>query len=328
MNHTEGPLHRALLAAIRAPSPYNTQPWRFEVRPDRIDVLLDRERVLAVTDPDGHEARLSCGAAVLNIRLSLLDIGRATVVRMMPDSARPDLLASVRIAGNRAVAPSDRALAAMIERRNTNRRPFLDRPVPPPAMGVLVRAAEQEGARLRLVERPAEVDGLAALVRRADHLQSQDPLYQAELRAWVHDSAHRADGISSAATGPPPRSPGLIALRQYGAMGESTMDRPFERQPMLAVLTTPGDTPLDQVQAGQAMQRVLLSAADLGLCASFLAQPIEIPAIRAALRALLTAGHPHVVLRLGYGYSGSPTSRRPLEEVVDSSAHEMTGGTQ
>lgn len=58
----------ALAAAIRAPSPHNSQPWRFEVRPGRIDVLLDRSRVLQVVDPHGRKARIACGAALFNIR--------------------------------------------------------------------------------------------------------------------------------------------------------------------------------------------------------------------------------------------------------------------
>ncbi|SDI14093.1 Nitroreductase family protein [Actinokineospora alba] len=332
----EGPLRAALAAAIRAPSPHNTQPWRFEVHGDRIDVLLDRDRVLPVADPDGREARLSCGAAVFNIQLALNAVGRAAVVHLLPDPNRPDLLASVRIAGNRVVIPSERTLAELIPRRHTNRRPFLERPVSPPVKATLLRAAEREGARLRLVELPPEVDAVAALIRRADTLQSEDPAYRAELREWVHDNANRVDGVPTRALGPPTRTPGLITLRRFTDDVDPARERPFEQQPLLAVLTTPGDTPIDHVQAGKAMQRVLLTAADLGLCSSFLSQPIEVPAVRAALRALLRAGSPHVVLRLGYGYRGSPAPRRPVSEVTrfvsddtpTSTGMTLHGGTQ
>ncbi|WP_436498408.1 Acg family FMN-binding oxidoreductase [Actinokineospora sp. HUAS TT18] len=322
--HTE-PLRTALLAGVRAPSPHNTQPWVFEVGADRVDVLLDRDRVLRAADPDGHEARLSCGAAVFNIRLSLMAAGRAAVVRLLPDPARPEVVASVRVAGARAVTPADQRLAAVIARRHTNRRPFLDTPVPDYAKAELMRAAQTENAALRLVERPAEVDALAALIRRGEHLQAQDPVYQAELRRWVHGIAERGDGVRLSAIGPAPEDASLIVLRQFAE--EHTPARPFEQQPLLAVLTTPGDHPMDQVQAGQAMQRVLLTATELGLCTSFLSQPIEIPALRSALRGLLGAGRPHTVLRLGYGYAGVPAPRRALTEVVrPMPADELVGG--
>ncbi|MBC6445812.1 Acg family FMN-binding oxidoreductase [Actinokineospora xionganensis] len=324
---TEGPLRTALSAAIRAPSPHNTQPWRFEVHGDRVEVFLDRDRVLPVADPDGREARLACGAAVFNIRLALNGIGRAAVTHLLPDPHRPDLLASVRVAGNRVVIPSERMLAEMIPRRHTNRRPFLERAVPDAVKATLMRAAEREGAWLRLVERPPEVDAVAALIRRADTVQSEDPAYRAELRDWVHGDVNRLDGVPTRALGPRARTPGLITLRRFTDDEDPSRERPFEQQPLLAVLTTPGDAPIDQVQAGKAMQRVLLTAADLGLCSSFLSQPIEVPAVRAALRALLRAGSPHVVLRLGYGYGGSPVPRRPISEVTRLVSDTSTGMT-
>ncbi|MEV6823819.1 hypothetical protein [Amycolatopsis sp. NPDC051102] len=63
-----GVFDQALASAVRAPSPHNTQPWRFAVGPEAIEVWLDRERVLAVADPHGREARLACGAAAFTCR--------------------------------------------------------------------------------------------------------------------------------------------------------------------------------------------------------------------------------------------------------------------
>ncbi|HVK21858.1 MAG TPA: nitroreductase family protein [Actinokineospora sp.] len=318
------PMGSALRAGLRAPSPHNTQPWLFEVGADRVDVVLDRDRVLSVADPDAHEARLACGAAVFNIRLSLLAAGRAAVVRLLPDPARPDLLASIRVAGARSVTPADQRLATAIPRRHTNRRPFLDRPVPEPAKAELVRAAQIENAALRLVELPAEVDALAAIIRRGEVLQTQDPVYLNELRRWVHAIADRGDGVRLSSLGPAADAATFVAPRWFADVDGPA--RTFERQPLLAVLTTPGDRPADQVQAGQAMQRVLLAATDLGLCSSFLSQPIEIPALRSALRGLL-GRQPHVVLRLGYGYAGVPAARRELADVIRPLRTDaMTGG--
>ncbi|HEY9484846.1 MAG TPA: nitroreductase, partial [Micromonosporaceae bacterium] len=59
-----------------APSIHNSQPWRFRVAGDRIEVMLDRDRLLSAIDPTGREAWMSVGAALLNLRVAILAGGR------------------------------------------------------------------------------------------------------------------------------------------------------------------------------------------------------------------------------------------------------------
>ncbi|TNC19602.1 Acg family FMN-binding oxidoreductase [Amycolatopsis alkalitolerans] len=300
----------ALEAAVRAPSPHNSQPWRFEVAEDRIDVLLDPERVLAVVDAGGREARLSCGAAILNMQLALRAAGRASAVHLLPDRDRPEHLATVWLQGACQVTPEDRAFARAITVRRSNRRPFTDRPVPGWIRHALVRAAGLEGATLRLLDRPADLDRLAALLRHAEHLQSEDPAFQAELRRWTSGDGRRDDGVPASAGGPRPAPGSLLALRPY-PIPDGRPERPYESAPLVTVLGSFTDTPLAQLRTGQAMQRVLLTGTTAGVSASFLSQPVEIPATRDALRDLLGGqAYPQVVLRFGYGFAAPATPRR------------------
>lgn len=86
---------------------------------------------------------------------------------------------------------------------------------------------------------------------------------------------------------------------------------------LLAVLVTPSDGVADWIAAGQALQRVLLTATAAGLQASFLNQPVEIPSMRLQLaRRLDLPGPPQLLLRFGYGPSSAPTPRRPIEDVL------------
>ncbi|TDV44093.1 Acg family FMN-binding oxidoreductase [Actinophytocola oryzae] len=305
-------IEQALRAAVRAPSVHNTQPWRFVVTQPLVELHLDRDRVLPVVDPTGREARISCGAALFNLRLACQAAGFAAVVDPLPDPARPDLLAVLRVSASRPATPEQTTLAHAITRRATNRRPFNDRPVPPAHLRALVRAAEVERCHLVVLDTPKGLGTFATLLRRADHVQEQDPIFQRELRDWTDGGA---DGVPRAAGGPRPEVGSLLALRQYPP--ESTVERPYERDPLVAVLVTHGDTPRDHLRAGLAMQRVLLTATVVGLSASFLSQPVEVPHTRTALRTLLDlSGQPQTALRVGYGHPAALTPRRPVDAVT------------
>ena len=64
---------------------------------------------------------------------------------------------------------------------------------------------------------------------------------------------------------------------------------------------------------------MLLVACGLGLQASFLNQPVQVPALRFKLQHLLgRPGFPQVLLRLGYADNQLPASaRRPPADVVE-----------
>ncbi|MFD4248942.1 Acg family FMN-binding oxidoreductase [Amycolatopsis thermoflava] len=304
-------IRSALEAAVRAPSPHNSQPWRFEVAGDRIDVLLDGDRVLQAADPDGREARLSCGAAILNLRVAIRAAGRTPVVELHSDPVR---LATVRVGGPRAAGPEDQALARAVAYRRSNRRPFTERTVPPHVREALVRAAIAEGAELTLVREPGLTGELAMLLRRAERTQRADPRFQDELARWTVTEGARDDGVPLVAGGPRAEPGTQLALRRFGGGGG---ERPYERTPLLAVLSSHTDVPLAQVRTGQALQRVLLTATTAGVSVSFLSQAVEVPATRAGLRRLLgRPTHPQAVLRFGYGFSAPATRRRSVDQVT------------
>jgi hypothetical protein len=82
-------------------------------------------------------------------------------------------------------------------------------------------------------------------------------------------------------------------------------------------LTTAGDTPVDWLRAGQALHRLLLTAADGWVFASLHTQPLEVAPLRMAIRAqLLLPGAPQMLLQLGVARTAPVTPRRPIAELL------------
>jgi hypothetical protein len=69
---------------------------------------------------------------------------------------------------------------------------------------------------------------------------------------------------------------------------------------------------------GRACQRFALQATALGLKHAFINQPVEVPALRPELAALLgrPGQRPDVVMRFGFGPLMPYAPRRPVVEVI------------
>jgi nitroreductase len=304
-----------LAAATAAPSMHNTQPWRFRVSKDMIELRADPERRLAVADPAGRAMYIACGAALLNLRLAAAIAGREPAVTLLPDPGQPLLLATVRLAGPHQAAPAERELHAAITLRHTNRGPFRTRPVPPGVLAELADAARVEGAILHVPDHD-ETARLLYLARDAERAWLADPAYRAELARWAGGPRDR-EGIPDSALGP--RSPDRPApVREFAPGRPSPAGYAwFEEDPQLTVLSTRSGGTAGWLLAGQALQRVLLTATLHGIAVSPLTQPLETD--EAWLVRDPRSGHeePQMILRLGYGLPVTPTPRRPVTDVLD-----------
>jgi nitroreductase len=313
-----GPILRdCLRAAIAAPSIHNTQPWRFRIRTNGIDVFVDQTRRLGVIDPSGREVLISVGAALLNLRVAILAHGRAPLTGLIPDSDEPDHVAQVIFGPPTPVSDTVRMLAQAIPRRHTNRRPFAEAAVPPEVLHELVDAATVEGSHLAVAD-PGAREAVLSLVRLAERRERGEPAYWRELQKWTAPSPDRRDGVPPEAYGPWSAME-AVPIRDFGLIEPARRRQVevFETEPTIAVLYSTGDSARQWVITGQALERTLLTATVRGVATTLMTQPLEIPELRELLSDSAAGLIPQAIVRFGYGPTSAPTPRRPLEEVVD-----------
>jgi hypothetical protein len=232
-----------------------------------------------------------------------------------PRPCQPLLVATVRLAGSCQAAQHEIELHAAIAARHTNRSPFSGRAIPPGVLAELADAARIEGAVLHFPDRQ-ETNRLLRLAQDAERDQLADPAYRAELARWA-GGARDLQGVPDEAAGP--RDPARATpVRDFTpARPHSAGYAWFEEEPQLAVVSTLRNTRADWLRAGQALERVWLTATLRGVAVDPLTQPLETADAWLVRDPRSGIGHPQMILRLGYGLPVPRSARRPVSDVLD-----------
>lgn len=310
--------HAVMLLATRAPSVHNSQPWRWRVTTDGLQLHADPERHLPQIDPDSRDLLLSCGAALHHAVVALAAMGWQAKVTRFPDPLHKTHLATIT-PHRQPASDLDIVLAAAIPRRRTDRRHYAWWPVPAADINLMgSRAAGAGVVQRRLESLPKLRSIVAEAVRR--HATDQD--YLAELTAW----SGRYGSVSGvpARSIPPsdPTSPIPGRLFAGAALAQPTDTAAAADGAVVLALGTEDDSKLSRLRAGEATSLVLLSATALGLSSCPVTEPLEVTETRNTLRAEVFGGdkYPQMLLRVGWAPVNAdplpPTPRRPLGDVV------------
>ncbi|MFC4950750.1 hypothetical protein [Pseudonocardia sp. GCM10023141] len=141
-------LRRAANAAVAQPG---DRPWRLWPVDRGVELRAESVRSLPSSPAGAAAVRVAAGAALLNMRLTVAAMGDRPVTTLLPDPARPRVLAVVRRGKRSDPTPAERELADTIGRA-ARRCPEIGlRPVPDGIRNLVRRAAEAEGVWLRSV---------------------------------------------------------------------------------------------------------------------------------------------------------------------------------
>jgi hypothetical protein len=328
---TAGEVARHVVAAaVWAPSVHNTQPWRFTAGGQQISLRADAGRQLMVADPDGRELMISCGAALFTARLALRSLGYIPQTSVLPDPGQPLLVARVSWDRRAACTEVEQALFGQVRQRRTHRGGFDLEPLAPGLLAVLREGAARCGAMLRIVADDGRRAALAAAIQAAERAQRTDSAYVREMARWVSPpGSARTDGVPpisypARAEHTDPDFAGRDFAHGHGWGLPPLSTAPWPRSAgVAALLTTAHDRPADWINAGQALQRILLTASTCGAAAALHTQPLELGWLRESIRTRLSDGaYPQLVLRFGKVIQAAASVRRPPDDVLSADGGE------
>lgn len=311
--------------AVLAPSTHNSQPWRFRVREEVLEVFADRTRSLPHCDPHDRELTMSCAAALQFARVAARSYGWEGVVELLPDPRNADLLACLRLGRPIHASYAEVRRFNAIPHRHTNRTRFTTDSLADQRVQELPALARSQADTTLAVTSDSGVrKDIADLVYQADRRQMADPAHRQELARWIRpkDDAFSTDGMSLASFGLSDRltttTSAVMDVLDIGAQTAAKHRRLVEQSPWLGLLVSGADDKRAWLYAGMALADIVLELAANDIACSFLDQPVQIPELRAHLAQIFgVTGFPQMLLRIGRGSAVPAAMRRKPEFVID-----------
>ncbi len=320
-------LRRLVAEARLAPSVHNIQPTRFSLRDGAILMHGEPCRILPAADPNGHDVRLSHGAALEGLALALAAEGLVLAETCLGLGDDHGPVACISVAAR--AAPAD-PVRSHVPQRASWRGGFC--PPSGETQAALSRLSEA-APDLILVQDRAAVASIAALADRAGLFFLRDLEHRRELLKWMRLSPkhadYRRDGLNAEAMALSPAQafaaglvlgPAFAWLDRLGLAGMLTAEASKTRSASaIALLHRPeGEDPL---LSGRAFYRAWLAMTRAGLAACPVSVIVDWPQGRAALCGWhpLPPGRRLVnVFRIGVPTvrHGAVHSRLPVDELI------------
>ena len=264
-----------------------------------------------MADADQREMHVSVGCALENFLVAAEHFGFAPRVAYFPEPANEYLAAKVTLARGDAGPRRDPRLFDAIPVRHTNHETYEERPVPEDALERVRACVAEPDVALFMTADAAVRRTVDDLVIESDALQFSDRAYREELAYWIKQ------GVFG--------TPWLMAQLARLAVAYVNLGSTYAKKdsdvlmsaPVLALVATAKNDRTSQVRAGQAFERVYLTAAALGLAVRPMSQVLEVPGHKERIAGLLGPEHPFPQQTFLLGFAPPATRRTPRRSVEE-----------
>ncbi len=306
--------------AVKAPSGHNTQPWKFRILPEGIDIYPDYGKALPVVDPHNRELFVSLGCATENLCVAASVKGYRAQVSVSDSGV-------IHIALQRDAAVTPSPLFPQIALRQTNRTVYDGAMIPADSISVLQALPCEPAVGVRFYRNGSHAFHMIAdIIYAGNSRQMDDAQFLTELKHWMRYNKRQADathdGLSYAVFGAP-NLPRFISKPVMGMFLNARQQNKGDRKKVasashLVLFTTTGNTIPQWIALGRTLERYLLRMTAMNLAIGYMNQPNEVSDLALTLTQALNLGtqHPTVLIRVGYGKRTPYSQRRPVDDVL------------
>ena len=266
------------LAARFAPSPGNIQPWKIYWKKNTLNFEIDRSRTTSM-DIQWRGAMVALGAASFNAEVAAAHYQVNAEITHFPLKSKPDLVSRLTLGKGGEGDETLQSLHSLLLTRKTNRLLSERRTIPAKIMQALGSVIKRYPVKLHSLSGTDQLEKYAELSVESDRLRHICEHLHAEMMGelvWPgKDSLEK--GIDVRTLGLETKDLNVLPILERGdvmqelaqwdagtALGDYNKDRILNASAMV-VLTVQGESDLDYVIGGKALQHFWLIAEKYGL---------------------------------------------------------------
>jgi hypothetical protein len=305
--------------ATLASNSHNTQPWKFVIKENTIEIHPDHTRSLPIVDPNGRELWISLGCALENLVIAARVSGYESEVSY-PDADSEFI--GVRFAKSGPV--SDQLFDAIPLRQNT-RSEYDGQLINNGDLDQISNLPLEPGVALHFITNPTDLETALEYVNQGNLSQYADNAFVDELIYWLRFNKKEIltslDGLYTLCSGNPeiPRWLGQMFVAGTKPQQQADMDaRKLRSSSGAVVVASESEDKTTWVRTGQVYERMTLKMTSLNIKSAFLNQPIEVANLRSQFQSAIGLGDalPQLLVRFGYADPMPCSLRRPVEQVI------------
>ena len=308
--------------AIKAPSGHNTQPWKFKVNENSIEVYPNFDQELPIADSNHRELYISLGCAVENICIASNEFGYSYETEIK----QQDSLKYIKINLKKSVITTN-PLFSQIDKRQTNRSVYKSKTIPKDTISLLEKTELEKPVSIYFYENgDNRYSTLAEYVYRGNEILFSDKSFKKELLEWTRfNSKHiqeRKDGLAYNVIGSPslPQWLGKPIVSSFlKPKTQNKSDRKkINSSSHFVLFTTKENTIEDWILTGRTLERFLLKSSELEIAVAYVNQPCQVSSLSKEVQEKMPIDNefPMLLLRIGYADEMPYAERKNLEKVI------------